>query len=192
MTRSLLNRYPNEVQLPLVIVGYQLAIVYALRVRSLTQELDPLPVDAISAELYDWSTVLLGLGLVVLGLSLSNRSVFHRHRVLRLPRRQRLVALGCALLLVSPWLTTVVAGLVLGYRDPFSTLWSIAFLGGFVGVGGILLVGISRVAQVYGTWADRVPYVGINMSRREAIRGRIVTLTAGLAIAIILAAVFYP
>lgn len=192
MTRPLLNRYPNEVQLPLVFVGYQVSFMYALRVQPLTQELGPFPMHGISAELYDWSTVQLGLGLVVLGLFLSNRSVLHRHRALRLPRRQRLVALGCALLLVSPWLTAIVAGIALDFRDPFSTLWFIAFLGGFVGVGGILLVGITRVAQVYGSWSDRFPYVGINMSRREAIRGGIFMLTAGLAIAITLAAVLYP
>ncbi|WP_224450451.1 hypothetical protein [Haloprofundus salilacus] len=188
MIRSLVNQYPNEIQLPLVFVGYQLSLVYAQQLFPLTPQLETVPLDAVSAELYDWSTVQFGLALVVLGLALSNQSVLHRNRVLRLSWTQRLVALSCALLLMSPWLTAIVAGIALGFRDPFTTLWFVAFLGGFVGVGGTLLVGITQVVQVYGTWSDRFPYVGVNMSRREVARGGIFTLLVGVAIAITFAA----
>ena len=188
MMRSLVERYPNEIQLPLVFVGYQLSVVYALQLLPLAPQFETVPLDTVSAGLYDWSTVQFGLALVVLGLILSNRSVLHRIRVLRLSWTQRLVALSCALLLMSPWLTAIVAGIALDFRDPFSTLWFVAFLGGFVGASGILLVGITQIAQVYGKWSDRFPYVGVNMSRREAIRGGIFTLLVGVVIATIFAA----
>jgi hypothetical protein len=188
MMRSLLERYPNEIQLSLIFVGYQLSVVYAQQLRALTPEFKTIPPAAVSAELYDWSTVQFGLALVVLGLVLSNRSVVHRTRVLRLSWTQRLLALSCALLLMSPWLTAIIAGIALNFRDPFSTLWFGAFLGGFVGVGGLLLVGITQLAQVYGTLSDRFPYVGMNISRREAIRGGIFTLLVGGAIATTVAA----
>lgn len=185
--RSLVERYPNEIQLPLVFAGYQLSLVYGLRLLPLAPQIE-FPLDAVSAELYDWSTVQFGLALVILGLVLSNRSVVHRIRVLRLSWTQRRVALGCALLLVAPWLTAIVAGIALDFQDPFATLWFVAFLGGFVGVGGILLVAFTQVAQVYGTWSGRFPYAGVNMSRREAIRGGAFTLLVGLLIAITYAA----
>lgn len=188
MMRSLMERYPNEIQLPLVFVGYQLSLVYAQQLLALAPQFETIPPEAVSAELYDWSTVQFGLALVVLGLVLSNRSVLHRNRVLRLSWTQRLVALSCALLLMSPWLTAIVAGIALNFQDPFSTFWFVAFLGGFVGVGGILLVGITQVAQVYGTWSDRFPYVGVNISQREAIRGGTFALLVGVAIATTFAA----
>jgi hypothetical protein len=188
MMRSLMERYPNEIQLPLVFVGYQLFLVYAQQLVALAPEFKTIPPEAVSAGLYDWSTVQFALALVVLGLVLSNRSVLHRTRVLRLSRTQRLLTLGCALLLMSPWLTAIVAGIAMNFRDPYSTLWFGAFLGGFVGVGGILLVGITQVAQVYGTWSNRFPYVGVKISRREAIRGGIFALLVGVAIATTFAA----
>ena len=188
MIRSVVKQYPNEIQLPLVFVGYQLSFVYAQRLLPLASQLETLPLEYVSPGLYDWSTVQFGLALVVLGLVLSNRTVFHRNRVLRLSWTQRLVALSCALLLMSPWLTAIVAGSTLDFREPFTTLWFVAFLGSFVGMGGILLVAITQVAQVYGTWSDRFPYVGVTTSRREVIRGGIFTLLAGVTIAITFAA----
>lgn len=185
MTQSFVERYPDEIQLPLVFVGYHLFLVYAQRLPPLAPEIESVPVNAVSAGLYDWSTVQFGLALVVLGLALSNHSVLHRTRILRLPRTQRLVALGCALLLMSPWLTTIVAGLALDYRDPFTTLWFGAFLAGFVAVGGILFVAIIQVAQVCGRWSGQFPYVDVAMSRREAIRGGIFLLSIGITIVIV-------
>lgn len=174
--KSLLERRPNAVQLSLVLLGYLLAVRYGRQLPTLTPPLETIPPGGVSATLYDWSTVQLGLALVVLGLVLSNRTVLHRLRVLRLSRSQRRVALGCALALASPWIVALVAGLALDYGGPFMTLWFVAFLGAFAGAVGLLVGGIVRVVQTYVRPSDRFPYVGVDASRRRAIRGGVATL----------------
>jgi hypothetical protein len=108
--------------------------------------------------------------------------VLHRFRVLRLSRTQRLVALRCVFALASPWLTAIVAGLALGFTDPFTPLWFGALLLGFAGAGGLLLSCILHVARVYLVRFDRFPFVGVDASRREAIRGGAAALLWGGAI----------
>jgi hypothetical protein len=49
--------------------------------------------------------------------------------------------------LASPWLTAIVAGLALGFTDPFTPLWFGALLLGFAGAGGLLLGCILHVAR---------------------------------------------
>lgn len=180
---SLVERHPNRIQVPLVVGGYLLAVIYGRQLHTLTPPFETIPPSTVSSQLYTWSTVQFGLALVVLGLVLSNRSVFHRMRVFRLSRAQRLGAAGCAFLLVSPWMTAIVAGIALKGGDPFTTLWFIAFLGGFAGMGGLLLVGLLRVAQMYVTPSEQFPYVGVDLSRREVIRGGVFAILGGGAVA---------
>lgn len=185
---SLVERHPNKIQVPLVVGGYVLAVIYGRQLHTLTPPFETIPPSIVSSQLYTWSTVQFGLALVVLGLVLSNESVFHRMRVFRLSRAQRLSAAGCAFLLMSPWMTAIVVGIALRGSDPFTTLWFIAFLSGFAGVGGLLLVGLLRVAQLYVTPFERFPYVGVDLSRREMIRGGVFTILGGGAVATTLAA----
>jgi hypothetical protein len=84
--------------------------------------------------------------------------------------------------LASPWLTAIVAGLALGFTDPFTPLWFGALLLGFAGAGGLLLGCILHVARVYLVRFDRFPFVGVDASRREAIRGGAAALLGGGAI----------
>jgi dolichol kinase len=87
---------------------------------------------------------------------------------------------------MSPWLTAIIAGLALGYRDPFTTLWFGAFLAGFIAMGGILFVVVIQVARVYGGRSEQFPYVDVTMSRREVVRGGIFLLSVGVSIVIVL------
>lgn len=182
--RSFVRRHPDEIQLPLVVVGYLLAVFSGRQIHTLTPMVETVPPSAVSAQLYSWSTVQFGVALVVLGLVLSNRTVLHRLRIFRLSPTQRLGAFACSFLLALPWITTIVAGLALDFRDPFTTLWFVAFLGGFTGMGGLVLIGALRVTAQYLTPSERFPYVGVaTMSRREAISGALVPLLGGGAIA---------
>lgn len=93
--RSFIERHPNKIQLPLVVVGYLLAEIYGRQLHTLPPSVGTVPPSTVSAQLYMWSTVQFGIVLIVLGLVLSNRSVFHRLHVFRLSRTQRLGTFGC-------------------------------------------------------------------------------------------------
>lgn len=168
---SQVERTPNAMQVPPVVVGTVLTVIYGRQLPALTPPIDQVPPSAVSAHLYDWSTVQFGLAVVVIGLALSNRSVFHRVRLVRLSRVQRLAAFACALALALPWVTAVVAGVALGFSDPFTAIWFAAFALGFVGAAGLLLLGAHRVAQLSLTTSGTAPSVAVDASRRAVVTG---------------------
>lgn len=96
MRMESVERHPDTVQLPLLVVGYALVLFYGRQLPRLTPPFESFPWDSITPQLYNWSTLQFGLAMMVLGLALSNRSVVHRFQVFRLSRTQRLGALGCA------------------------------------------------------------------------------------------------
>jgi len=84
---------------------------------------------------------------------------------------------------VLPWITAITVGPVLSFGDPFPTIWSIAFLIGFGGLGGLLVIALLRLGETYVRSSDRFPYVGGDLSRRKAIKGGTITLLGGGAVA---------
>lgn len=164
---GLVDRHRTKIQLSLMIAGSLLSLIYVRNLHVIPPQASP-DMLYISPRLYDWATIQFGLALVVLGLSLSNRSVVHRFRFFRLSRWQRLGALGCAILLMSPWLLALV-GSVAGFDDPFYTVWFIAYLSGFLAMAGLFLIGVYRAGHLYFMPTDRFPYVEVDMSRRQAL-----------------------
>lgn len=171
---SIVERRPDVVQVPLVVVGTLLTLVFGRRLPAVFPPLGEAP-GYVSPVLYDWSTLQAGIALIVLGLVLTNRSVFQRVRLLQLPPDLRHAALGCAVALASPWLTALVLGPLVGFADQFTTLWYVTFVGGWAGLGGLVVIGFLRIRQVYVTPTDRFPYARVDLSRREAIKGGAMT-----------------
>lgn len=169
--RPLVERHANAIQVSLVSAGTVLALFYARQLPAVVPPAGLLRAMNDAATLDDYATVLLGLALVAFGIVLSNRSMLQRVRVLRLSRGQRLAAAGCGLALASPWVTSLGAGIALAYDDPYPAFRFASLLVGFAGAAGLGVVGAWRLADLSLRSTERFPYVGVDLSRREALRG---------------------
>lgn len=169
--RRFVERHPSAIQVSLVAVGAALALFYARQLPALVPPAGLLGAMNDAATLDDYATVLLGLALVAFGVALSNRSVLQRVRILRLSRRQRLAAAGCGLALASPWVTSLGVGIALDYGDPYPVFRFASLLVGFAGAAGLAVVAAWRIADLSLRSTEQFPHVGVDVSRREALRG---------------------